>query len=122
MTVAEMAKFAEDKKWITFNVKETFHIFHVDENLYKFRSWGVEYARNISDRALFLKLNGRFYKYWIDITVDSSDTYTVTFFKRNNTVKAKFELIYDQQLVEVIDDLVQNIPGYLEESAKIYAQ
>ena len=121
-TSFKMQKFAANQRWITFNTNEADYLIRKTNGGIIFWSWGCEKRINFADKVLFIKVNGRYYKFWVAVTLEASDTYTVTFFKRDFTVKAQITEVYCDQLVEVIDDAVETRSDYLKDCAKNYAE
>ena len=79
---------------------------------YKVMSWGAHNWTGTKDALLF-KVNGHHFKGVVKITLNSMDLYDIEFFKGNTTeVVKKFEGIYFDDMVDVIDKYVEYIPEY----------
>jgi len=96
-----------------FNVNETMEWVKIKPII--FMSWGVSRRLNFSNKALCLLVNGRYFKSWVVITLDYNDTYTVSFLKKDLTVKTQIQEVYCDQLNEIIDDAIETNPNYLKE-------
>lgn len=88
MDIKEMEKFADNSKWLTFDIKP----IQLDEIK------GLIYVV-IPNKALFIKLRGKTHDFWVALTQEIPEAYTLTLFKNDNTVKTKFDLIYPNELV-----------------------
>ena len=93
-----------------FDVNQTLQLLMVNINI--FWSWGVSRRINVENKGVLLKVNGNNFRGWVFITLDWSDTYTVDFINGSGEVLETKEMVYFDNLVEVIDVRVERIPEY----------
>lgn len=99
-----------------FDPKET--LMTLKAELYVYFSWGVSRLVNFDHKALGLLVNGKHYKFWVIITLESSDLYTVTFLKRDYSIRAQVSDLYFDQLAETIDWAIESKKDFLKEIVK----
>jgi len=78
----------------------------------RYYSWGVSNKMNFKNKALILKVNGRHFKGYVVITLDYSDTYIVNLVSTHGNLKQTFEMVYFDNLFNVIDKAIEFIPEY----------
>ncbi len=93
-----------------FNTQETMQVLTYNKPIYW--SWGVESKYNINNKGLLLKVTGRHHRGLVLITLDWNDTYTVYIINMRKVILQTFEMVYFDQLVEIIDNRIEKIPNY----------
>jgi hypothetical protein len=93
-----------------FDPKETMLVLKSD--LLKYWSWGVSKVTNYMKKGLMLKVNGNHHKGLVFITLSWMDTYTVYIMNNVGRVLDKYEDVYFDDLVEIIDNRIERIPEY----------
>ena len=87
-----------------FDPKETMRILTYNKPIYW--SWGVFTWYNIKNKGLLLKVSGRHHKGLVLITLAWNDTYTVQIINMRKVVLQTYEMVYFDNLVEVIDNRI----------------
>lgn len=96
-----------NKTAVEFNPDETMQVLTHDRVIYW--SWGVSQKINFANKGLCLKVNGRYLKGWVLITLSGLDLYDVHFLKgRAKEILTSIEGLYFDQLVEVIDRYIES--------------
>ena len=93
------------KNTLTFSIKECLQQIAIDKIV--FFSWGVSMRANYFDKALLLKVSGKYFKGWVAVTLAWDDTYTVSFIKQSGKVEKTTEGIYCDMLQEYVDGVVE---------------
>jgi hypothetical protein len=90
-----------------FNVKETYQVLTYDKNVWG--SWGVNLStiKNLDDKCLIFKPNGRYFKGFVCITLGWEDLYQVHFVSNSYKLKKSVEGVYFDNLVITIDNEVE---------------
>jgi hypothetical protein len=93
-----------------FNPNETMQVLRM--NTLWLMSWGARNFQNFENKALFFNVSGRHHNGIVLITLAWDDTYTVRLLSTQWNEKAKFEMVYFDQLSELIDEKVERIKEY----------
>ena len=105
----EVVKGLTEKK-LTFDIKQTLQVLR--QNLTIYWSWGVSDLLNINDKGLLFRVRGHHHKGYVFITLDYTDTYDVYLISTHGNIVKKFDMVYFDNLVEIIDDNVERIKEY----------
>lgn len=80
-------------------------------------SWGAEkfsYGVNMNGEPfLRFKVNGMKFKGYVWVVYDFSDVYKISFVSTHGNVKKEVEMVYCDQLQEIIDNYVEKINDYV---------
>lgn len=88
-----------------------------------FWSWGVSKKVNFANKALALKVNGKYLKGWVVITLSSLDLYDISFLSTGAKKVLLFvEGIYLDQLTDIIDEYIESNPEILKTNSLTFAQ
>ena len=93
-----------------FNPNETLRVLCA--NMSFFWSWGVYNLKAYNHKTLSFNVNGHHHKGFVVIVLAFDDTYTVHFCSNALKIKKTFEMIYFDQLTEIVDTYVEKIPEY----------
>lgn len=93
-----------------FDVRETLTVLKYDIRV--FWSWGVSRLTNVHNKGLMFKVNGHHHKGYVLITLDWSDTYDVHLITTHGNIVKSFDMVYFDDLVEIIDSNIERIPEY----------
>jgi len=93
-----------------FNVNETLLLLKSSGSVYW--SWGVNKLTNVFGKGLMFKVNGHHHKGYVLITLDWTDTYNVHLMSTHGNVVKSFDMVYFDDLVEIIDNNVERIKAY----------
>lgn len=103
-------KIIEPLLKMEFNLSETMRVLTNNKPIYF--SWGVSSRVNFHNKGLLLKVNGHHHKGYVLITLDWTDTYTVTIISTHGNIKNTYDMVYFDDLVEIIDNRIERIPEY----------
>lgn len=78
----------------------------------KLWSWGVPKFIDMEGRGLFFKVSGNHHKGWVLITLSYDDTFTVRYISNKGEVVDTNEMVYFDDLVDIIDERIEKIPSY----------
>jgi hypothetical protein len=95
-----------------FIVNETMLL--LNSNGLKLWSWGISKRMNFQDKGLLLKVSGNHHKGLVLITLDFNDTYTVDIISNKGVILETFNMIYFDQLFDVIDKRIEYIKDYVD--------
>jgi hypothetical protein len=93
-----------------FDPKETLKVLSYHKSIYW--SWGVSKLVNVDNKGLLMKVNGHHHKGYVFITLGYEDLYKVFIISTHGNIKDKYEGIYFDGLVEVIDNRIEKIKDY----------
>jgi hypothetical protein len=93
-----------------FIPQETLMVLRHNQNV--FFTWGVSKMVNLQNKGLIFKVSGNHHKGWVLVTLGWEDLYKVHIIGNNGKVLDKYEGIYFDDLVEVIDNRVEKLPNY----------
>jgi hypothetical protein len=93
-----------------FNTQETLMVLRYNLNVYF--SWGVSKMVNLQNKGLILKVSGHHHKGWVLVTLGWEDLYKVHIISNNGKVLDKYEGIFFDDLVEIIDNRIEKISDY----------
>lgn len=110
-TDVELFNFIRTQKFVEreFSPMETMEVLIYNRIVYL--SWGVARGYRLKN-CLILKVNGRFFKNYVVITLAYDDTYTVRYIYKN---KGEFKVkhiqtnVYFDELQKVIDDYIETV-------------
>ena len=88
-----------------FNVKETLTLLR--RYGWGFLSWGARGFLNVQDKGLLFRVNGRFHKGYVLITLDWTDLYCVTLISTQSNIKDKMEMVFFDELFRTIDEKIE---------------
>ena len=78
----------------------------------KVMSWGAHNWIAVDDYTLRFTVNGHHHKGYVKVRLTAMDDYTVTLIdKKGNIVKA-IEMVYCDNITEIIDNAVERIAAY----------
>jgi hypothetical protein len=100
----------QDLLKMEFNVRETLSVLKHNQSI--FWSWGVSRLTNVMNKGLMFKVNGHHHKGYVLITLDWSDTYNVHLITTHGNIVKSFDMVYFDDLVEIIDNNVERIKEY----------
>ena len=95
-----------------FNTKETMLV--LTHNITIFWCWGVTKQYNLDNKGLCLKVSGHFHKGYVIITLDWDDTYIITFISTWGKIKKSVDMVYFDDLVDIIDLHIETEKGLLK--------
>ena len=93
-----------------FNTQETLMVLRHNRNI--FWSWGVSKMVNLQNKGLILKVSGHHHKGWVLVTLGWEDLYKVHIVSNSGKVLYKYEGIFFDDLVDIIDNRIEKIPDY----------
>lgn len=93
-----------------FDVNETMRVLTHNKTIYW--SWGVSKRTTVLGKGLILQVNGRRHSGDVLITLGWDDTYQVRIISNRGKVIKHYEMVYFDNLVEIIDDHIERIPEY----------
>lgn len=93
-----------------FNVKELYSNIAVGN--VKVWSWGAHEYANMADKGLIFRVQGHHHKGWVLVTLDWNDVYIVHLINTDATIKQTIQGVYDDILIETIDNAVEKIADY----------
>jgi hypothetical protein len=105
----ELSKI-QDLLKMEFNVRETLSVLSHNKPI--FFSWGVSRLTNVMDKGLMFKVNGHHHKGYVLITLDWTDTYDVHLISTHGNIVKSFDMVYFDDLVEIIDNNIERIKDY----------
>lgn len=77
-------------------------------------SWGFEKPCIVVKNKVYrFTVHGYHHKGYVYVILDWSDTFTIYYTDRNNVVKKKSEMVYIDQLIEVLDVSIEKISEYV---------
>jgi hypothetical protein len=94
-----------------FNLHETLTV--LQHNMIVWFTWGVSKKVGLHNKGLILKVSGHHHKGWVLVTLGWEDLYKVYIIGNNGQVLNKYEGIFFDNLVEVIDNRIEKIPDYI---------
>ena len=94
----------------TFNVAETFNLLKA--NPIWLMSWGARNFTSFESKALLFKVSGHHFRGIVLITLDYSDTYTITLLSTQWNVKKTIQFVYCDELSDTLDTVIERIPEY----------
>ena len=92
-----------------FDVKE---LFTTIRGLVLVWSWGAHEYTNMVDKGLLFRVNGHHHKGWVLIALEWDDTFNVHLISTSGTIKKTFTMVYNDMLIETIDNAVEKIADY----------
>ncbi len=95
---------------LEFDLNETLQLLKSPSNI--FWSWGVSQILSYKGKGLFLKVSANHFQGWTFITLDWSDTYTVSLLNKKFKVVETHKGIYADQLQSFIDWRIEYLPTY----------
>lgn len=106
-TIAKVCQVIDPKLERDFNPKHTLSV--LTQNIGIWWSWGVNLStiKNLSDKCLMFKPNGRYFKGFVCITLGWDDVYKVHFVSNDYKLTKSIEGVYFDMLVNVIDAEVE---------------
>lgn len=75
-------------------------------------TWAFREPVNFMNKVFYFKVSGHHHKGYVVITLAWDDTYTVRLVSNKWVEKSKFEMVYCDQLAELIDEKVERIAAY----------
>ena len=78
----------------------------------KLWSWGISKRINFENKGLLLKVSGNHHKGLVLITLDYNDTYCVDIISNKGEILETFDMVYFDQLFDVIDRRIELINEY----------
>jgi predicted secreted Zn-dependent protease len=97
-----------------FDAVET--MLNLKHNVNTYWSWGVSkvtnFLSNFQSKGLLMKVSGHHHKGYVLITLGWNDTYTVHIISNKGVIKDKYEDVYFDMLVEIIDNRIERIEEY----------
>lgn len=93
-----------------FNPAETHFVLRHPAQIYF--TWGVESVTFIDSYGLLLKVNGNHHKDFVLITLDWSDTFTVSLLDKDFKLLKSQTLVYVDELNHKVDRMIEYIPDY----------
>ncbi len=108
-TISKVWNVVESKFQREFNVRETLSL--VTYNKIIWFSWGVNLntVKNLSDKCLLFKVNGRKFKGFVCVTLGWEDLYQVHLVSNDYQLKESMEGIFFDELVKRIDDRIESV-------------
>lgn len=106
----EFAQTVKSLQKRSFDPNETMQ--WLTANRMTFWSWGVSKRVNFDNKALALKVSARRWKGFVVITLGWDDIYIVSYMTQTGRIHKTFEGVYCDDLVEVIDNEIENVPEY----------
>jgi len=94
-----------------FSINETLSQMNVNPPI--LWSWGMSDLTNVKNKGLLFKVNGHHHKGYVFITLSWCDTYTVRIVGTDGTIKDTYEMVYFDQLVEIIDNRIEKVVDYV---------
>lgn len=110
MTHSEIFSKCLDKVERDFNPQDTLRI--LQHNKIIFYTWGVSKMMNLQNKGLIIKVSGNHHKGWVLITLGWEDLYKVFILSNKGDVLDKYDGIFFDDLVEVIDNRIEKISKY----------
>ena len=95
-----------------FDTSQTLQVLTHNKPVYW--SWGVSQLFNCNNKGLFMKVNGHHHKDYVLVTLSWDDTYKVSYLDGNLNVIGTDEMVYFDQLVEVIDNRIERVSEYVD--------
>lgn len=95
---------------MSFDVKETLRVLR--QNPVIPMSWGMNSLVNVENKGLMFRVQGHHHTGWVLITLDWSDTYDVHLLNRQYNVVKSFNMVYWDDLTNLIDEHVERVPEY----------
>lgn len=111
MTKIELFKHIEQHLETKFDTRETLNL--LQSYGIKFWSWGAHDYCNLQDRGLLFKVQGHHHKGWVLITLNWTDTYTIKLFKQNGVEVYSLNMVYNEDLFNILDEKIEKIPEYV---------
>ena len=78
----------------------------------KVMSWGTRGWVALSAKSLRFRVDGFLHSGFVEVHLTSMDDYTVKLTKLDGTVKKEINMVYCDNLTEVIDNNVERIPAH----------
>ncbi len=75
-------------------------------------TWGMRNLINFENKVFFFKVSGRHHKGYVVITLAWNDTYTVRLVSNKWVEKSRFDDVYCDDLVELIDAKIERVKQY----------
>jgi mRNA-degrading endonuclease HigB of HigAB toxin-antitoxin module len=94
----------------TFSVAETFNLLKAKPIW--LMSWGARNFTSFESKALFFNVSGNHFRGIVLITLDFSDTYTITLLSTQWNVKKTIQFVYCDELSDTLDTVIERIPDY----------
>lgn len=106
-TIAKVWSVVEPKFQRDFDLKETYQV--LTHNKIVWWSWGVNPStiKNLDDKCMIFKPNGRYFKGFVCITLGWDDVYQVHFVGNDYKLKKSVDGVYFDMLVNTIDAEVE---------------
>jgi len=112
MTKKELLEHCEGYLETSFDVRETLTL--LKRYGYKFLSWGSHDFYNMKDKGLLFKVQGHHHKGWVLITLNWTDTYSIKLLKNNGEVTYSLDMVYNDELFNILDEKIEKIPEYVD--------
>lgn len=93
-----------------FNPSETHFVLR--HPIQKYWCWGVSEVSFIGHFGLMLKVNAHHHKGLVLITLDGSDTFTISLLDKDLKLIKSQEMVYVDELNHKVDMLIEYIPEY----------
>jgi hypothetical protein len=94
---------------VSFDLSETMKVLTHNQPI--FWSWGTSKRYNLDNRGLLLKVNAKYHKSYVLITLNGNDTYCVDIISSQGNILKNYSEVYFDQLTEVIDSRIETY-GY----------
>ena len=96
----------------SFNVNETMQQLRYGYGKVKLMSWGARNFTNFENKGLLFRVSGFKHKGYVLITLAFDDTYTVHLLNMKCDVVKTMEMVYCDELNDIIDDFVEKVNEY----------
>jgi hypothetical protein len=101
-----------------FDVRELAQVFAPFRSMITM-SWGISNRANYGNKALVLKVNGLLHKGYVIISYNAGyDLFNVNIVSTHGNVKASFEQVYLEDLIDLIDSQVEKANNMTDEQYK----
>lgn len=75
-------------------------------------SWGANSFKTYDNKVYSFKVQGFLLKWYVHIVLDFSDTFTVYFTKLNGKIIERVDMVYIEDLLNIIDTRVETRDNY----------
>jgi len=118
-TMSKVWSVVEPKFQREFDIKGTYQVLTNNPRIWF--CWGVNpnTIKNLDDKCMIFKPNGRFFKGFVCITLGWLDLYEVHFVSNDYKLKKSIEGVYFDMLVDIIDAEVEIGYGHLMRKLKL---
>ena len=103
-----------------FNAEETMQQLIAGNGKIKIMSWGARNFTNFENKGLLFRVSGFKHKGYVLITLAFNDTYTVHLLNMKCDIVKTMEMIYCDQLTDIIDNSVEKVNNYEKVINKTY--